>query len=83
MVPEVKYENGIDEEPEVFDRISMRRGILAGKPCIEGSRISVQIVLEWIASGGSIAEIVREYPFLSEEDVRQAVRFAASRMSAA
>jgi uncharacterized protein (DUF433 family) len=61
----------------MFDRITYNPAILGGKPIIKGTRISVEFILELIASGGSIPDIVRNYPFLSEEDVRQAVGFAA------
>lgn len=61
----------------MFDRIVSTPAILGGKPIVRGTRISVEFILELIASGGSIADIVRDYPFLAEEDVRQAVRFAA------
>ena len=60
----------------MFDRIVSNPAVLTGKPIIKGTRISVEFVLELIASGGSIAEIVRNYPFLTEEDVRQAIGFA-------
>lgn len=61
----------------MFDRIVSNPAILGGKPIIKGTRISVEFILELIASGGAIADIVRNYPFLTEEDVRQAVSFAA------
>ena len=61
----------------MFDRIVSNPAILGGKPIIKGTRISVEFILELVASGGSIPEIVRNYPFLAEEDVRQAVGFAA------
>jgi uncharacterized protein (DUF433 family) len=61
----------------MFDRITTQPGVLNGKPIIKGTRISVEFILELVASGGSVAEIVRNYPFLDEEDVRQAVLFAA------
>lgn len=61
----------------MFDRITTQPGVLGGKPIIKGTRISVEFILELIASGGSVADIVRNYPFLTEEDVRQAVLFAA------
>lgn len=57
----------------MFDRITTNPGILDGKPIIQGTRVSVEFILELIASGGSIAEIVQNYPFLSEDDVRQAI----------
>ncbi len=61
----------------MFDRIVSNPAILGGKPSVKGTRISVEFILELIASGGSIADIVRSYPFLTDEDVRQAVSFAA------
>jgi uncharacterized protein (DUF433 family) len=61
----------------MFERITSQPGVLNGKPIIKGTRISVEFILELIASGGSIAEIVRNYPFLAEDDVRQAELFAA------
>ena len=62
----------------MFDRITTRAGVLGGKPIIRGTRFSVEFILELVASGGSLAEIVRNYPTLSEEDVRQAIQFAAA-----
>ena len=64
----------------MFDRITTQPGVLNGKPIIRGTRISVEFILELVASGGSLVEIVRNYPDLSEEDVRQAIQFAANSM---
>lgn len=61
----------------MFDRITTQPGVLGGKPIVKGTRVSVEFILELVASGGSVAEIVRNYPFLTDEDVRQAVLFAA------
>jgi uncharacterized protein (DUF433 family) len=61
----------------MFDRITSDPSILAGKPCVRGTRISVEFILELIASGASPAEIVKKYPQLTPADVEQAVRFAA------
>ena len=63
-----------------FNHIVSNPGILNGKPCIKGTRISVQIILEWIASGASVKDIVTKYPHLSEEGVREAVQYAAKLM---
>ena len=75
-------EDWVDEEPEVFDRITMRPDLLGGKPCIAGSRISVQFILERIAGGDTIDAIVQTYPHLNASDIKQAILFAASHMSA-
>src|SRR5690348_524397 len=58
----------------MFDRIVSEPAILSGKPCIKGTRISVEFILELVASGASAADIVRTYPQLTIEDVDQAVR---------
>ncbi len=63
-----------------FDKISSDPAILGGKPCIEGSRISVELVLEWIASGATIPAIHQRYPHLEEDAIAQAVQYAAQCM---
>jgi len=59
-----------------MNRIASDPQILGGKPCIQGTRISVEMVLEWMGSGASLEEIVRNYPHLSAEDVAAAIQFA-------
>ena len=61
----------------MLERITCDPEILGGKPCIKGTRISVEFILELLASGGSIATIVERYPHLAAEDVEQAVQYAA------
>jgi uncharacterized protein (DUF433 family) len=51
--------------------------ILNGKPIIKGSRISVQLILEWIASGANINDIIVEFPYLTIEGVKEAVLYAS------
>ena len=63
-----------------FSHIVSNRGILNGKHCIKGTRISVQIILEWIASGASVKDIVTKYPRLPEEGVKEAIQYAAKFM---
>jgi len=64
----------------MFDRIVCDPEILGGKPVIKGTRISVEILLEWMASGATTQEIVDEYDHLTLEDVQQALRYAAASM---
>ena len=52
--------------------------ILGGKPCIKGTRISVQLILEWIATGASIQDIVIKHPHISIEAIQQAILYASS-----
>jgi uncharacterized protein (DUF433 family) len=58
-------------------RIVRDRRILGGRPCIKGTRLSVEFILELLASGGTEADIVQAYPQLSVEDIQAAMRFAA------
>jgi uncharacterized protein (DUF433 family) len=62
----------------VQSRIASDPEILGGKPCIRGTRISVEFILELIASGATLDEIVAAYPSLTREDVSSAVQFAAN-----
>jgi uncharacterized protein (DUF433 family) len=62
----------------MFDRIVSSPAILGGKPVIKGTRISVEIILEWMASGANRDEIVSRHPHLTAQDVEQALAYAAS-----
>ena len=61
----------------MFSRIVSDPAILGGKPCIKGTRISVEFLLELTASGASREDILRAYPQLSADDVEEALRYAA------
>ena len=61
-----------------FDRITIEAGKCGGKPCIRGMRITVRRVLEILAIHREREELFREYPFLEEEDLQQALRYAAA-----
>lgn len=61
------------------DRITITPGVRSGKPCIRGTRITVYDVLEYLASGMSEQEIVRDFPSLTPEDIRACLAFAAAR----
>ncbi len=61
------------------DRITLEPGKRGGKPCIRGLRISVQDVLEWLAAGMSVQDIVADYPELTPEDIQAALAYAADR----
>jgi uncharacterized protein (DUF433 family) len=62
----------------MFDRIVSNPAILGGKPVIKGTRISVELILEWMASGANRDDIVSRHPHLTAEDVEQALAYAAS-----
>jgi uncharacterized protein (DUF433 family) len=61
------------------DIITIEPGKRGGKPCIRGMRITVYDVLEYLASGMSQAEVLTEFPYLTEEDVRACLAYAADR----
>ena len=61
------------------DLITIEPGKRGGKPCIRGLRITVYDVLEYLASGMSETEILRDFPDLTAEDVRACLAFAADR----
>ena len=59
--------------------ITIEPGKRGGKPCIRDLRITVYDVLEYLASGMSEAEILRDFPDLTQEDIRACLAFAADR----
>lgn len=59
-----------------YQYITSTLGILGGKPCIKGTRISVELILDTIAGGASISDIAHEFPQLSTEAVQEAVQYA-------
>jgi uncharacterized protein (DUF433 family) len=61
------------------DIITMEPGKRGGKPCIRGLRVTVYDVLEYLASGMTHPEILREFPYLTEEDIRACLAYAADR----
>ncbi|NHV98189.1 MAG: DUF433 domain-containing protein [Thaumarchaeota archaeon] len=60
-----------------LDRITIDPDVMGGQPCIRGLRIPVSLIIKLIASGKSVKEILDDYPELEEEDVRQALEYAA------
>jgi uncharacterized protein (DUF433 family) len=63
---------------EKFDRITMDVARMNGEPCIRDLRLTVRRVLEALAVYPDRAELKREYPELEDEDIRQALAFAAA-----
>ena len=61
----------------LLQRISVDPNVCFGKPCIRGTRIWVSLILDWLASGMSIDEVLGEYPQLRGEDIRAAIAYAA------
>ena len=61
-----------------FDRITVESGKMGGRPCIRGMRLTVKRVLQVLATYDSREEIRVEFPELEDEDIRQALDFAAA-----
>lgn len=61
------------------DIVTIEAGKRGGRPCIRGMRITVADVLGWLAAGMSQAEILADYPELTESDIRACLAYAADR----
>ena len=61
-------------------RITFDPNVMGGKPCIRGMRVTVGTLVGLIAAGHSITEILKAYPYLEEEDIREALTYAAWRV---
>jgi uncharacterized protein (DUF433 family) len=59
--------------------ITIEPGKRNGKPCIRGLRVTVYDVLEYLASGMTHAQILHDFPYLTEDDIRACLAFAADR----
>lgn len=62
---------------QLLQRISVNPNVCFGKPCIRGTRIWVSLILDFLANGMTIKEILEEYPHLTEEDIRAAIAYGA------
>jgi uncharacterized protein (DUF433 family) len=61
------------------DIITIEQGKRGGKPCIRGMRITVYDVLDYLASGMTIEEILNDFPYLTKEDIMACLSYAAER----
>ena len=59
------------------DRITSNPQVLLGKPVVRGTRISVELILGWLAQGWSVDDVLEAYPHITREDVLAALAFAA------
>lgn len=62
---------------KAYDRITFDPQILGGRACIRGMRISVSLLVNLVANGMSVDQILKEYPLLEADDIRQALQYAA------
>lgn len=62
---------------QVFNRITFDPQIMGGQACIRGMRIPVSLVLNLLANGMTNTEIIKEYPDLTAEDIKESLQYAA------
>jgi len=62
---------------EQLTRITHNPGVMGGKACIKGTRVTVGMILTLISEGKTIKELLDDYPYLKKEDVMQAISYAA------
>lgn len=70
----MRYDEGVQE----LQRITVDPTVMGGKPCIRGMRVTVGMIVESIAAGRSIADLLSDFPYLEEADIREALAYAAS-----
>jgi uncharacterized protein (DUF433 family) len=64
---------------ELLTYITIDPDIRSGKPCVKGTRITVGDILQWLASGMNVQDILNDFPLLKEEHIRATLAFAANR----
>jgi uncharacterized protein (DUF433 family) len=66
-----------DDDVQQFGRVTIDPEVMGGKPCIRGMRVTVGMIVEALAAGRTTAELLSDYPYLEEQDIREALAFAA------
>ena len=61
-----------------FPRITSDPGVMGGKPCIRGMRVTVGMILGELGAGSTIDELLAGFPYLERDDILEALRFGAS-----
>jgi uncharacterized protein (DUF433 family) len=60
-----------------FPRITRTPGVMGGKPCIKGSRMTVGMIVGQIGEGATVKELLDDFPELDRDDILEAIRYAA------
>ena len=63
---------------QLLNRISVNPNVCFGKPCIKGTRIWVSLILDFLASGNTIEQILENYPQLVREDILACIAYGAA-----
>lgn len=64
------------------DRIEINREILSGKPIVKGTRIAVEHIIDLLANGWSMTDIIENYPEITREDIQACLAYASARLHA-
>ena len=62
---------------EHLDRITQNSAVMGGKACFRGLRVTVGMIVGQLAAGQSVDALLNDYPYLEQEDITQALRYAA------
>jgi uncharacterized protein (DUF433 family) len=76
----VSLKSGRFEFVKNLERITLNPAVMGGRPCIRGMRVTVGTVVGLVATGKGRSEILKLYPYLEEEDITQALSYAAWRV---
>ena len=69
----VRYHNHMQQ----FPRITLDPEVMGGKPCSRGMRVTVGMIVEALSAGRTIDQLLADFPYLEEQDIREALAFAA------
>ncbi|MFS1526057.1 DUF433 domain-containing protein [Microbulbifer sp. 2304DJ12-6] len=61
--------------------IECKSDVMVGKPCVKGTRITVESILQMLSAGMTYTEIINDYPSLDETKIRAAIGYAATHLS--
>ncbi len=70
----------VKDKMKNLKRITFDPNLMGGKPCIRGLRVTAGMIVGLVASGHSNSAILKAYPYLEEEDIREALAYAAWRV---
>jgi len=66
-----------DDDVQQFERITMIPEVMGGKPCIRGMRVTVGMIIEAMSAGRTVEQLLADFPYIEEVDIREALAFAA------
>jgi uncharacterized protein (DUF433 family) len=69
----LRYHNDLQQ----FDRITMDPEVMGGKPCIRGMRVTVGMIVEAMSAGRTIEQLLADFPYVEEPDIRESLACAA------